>query len=169
PYGPRTRNGPGPEPWVAQMLSYPGASARRARSTPPARSRPGFRKAASRSVATSIPDPGLGEGDPGAPRRDAERDHVRASSRAGRQSQESFDVRPAVEPLALDALPVAPQDTAAHVGVERRRLDAEQAGGLLDRQVFLAVHGDHGAYASDASRPGRSRPGSTGPVNLNQV
>src|SRR5947207_5206045 len=127
---------------------------------PVARSRPGLMNAARRRVATSVADPGLGERD-GAARHGAERNHVRAAGRAGREPEEALDLGAAIEPLALDPLAVAPEHAAAHVGVERRWLDAEHARRLLDRQVLLAVHADHGisrVSGSDASRHGRSRP-----------
>src|SRR5215510_5735789 len=126
----------------------------------------------------SVADPGLGQRDSRLPPRGPEWDDVRRAGGAGRQPEEAFHLYSAIEPLALDALTIASQDTAAHVGVKRRRLHAEQARGLLDRQVLLAVHADHKPQArlgrqgpspatacsthivspSEASRPGRSRP-----------
>src|SRR5215510_14854862 len=117
----------------------------------------------------SVADPGLGQRDSRLPPRGPEWDDVRRAGGAGREPEEAFHLYPAVEPLALDALTVASQDTAAHVGVQRRRLHAEQARCVLDRQVLLAVHADHGVSPSEASRPGRSRPDSGWRININKV
>ena len=66
---------------------------------------------------------------------------------------------PPVQALPLDALAVALEDPAAHVGVERLALHAQERGRLLDRQVLLAVQVTIRPRLSEARRPpARARP-----------
>src|SRR5438876_1178128 len=100
-----------------------------------------------------------------------QRDHVGAALAARHQAQQALYLRAAVEALALDPLAVAPQHAAAHVGVERRGLDAQQARGLPHGQVLLALDGDHPprSLAFDANRLPGAGPAMSTRVNINQV
>ena len=74
----------------------------------------------------------------------------------GSQAEQGLDLGAPIEALALDALAVALQHPAAHVGVEGLALHPEQARRLVPRQVLVAVDHDHGPHASSppALRPG---------------
>src|SRR5216683_1459346 len=100
---------------------------------PAAMSPPGERNAAVFMRARSVPDPVLGGWD------DRQLALAGVVGRARRHAGQLLDVNAAVEALPLDALPIAAEDAATHVGIERRGLHAHEARRLLDRQVLLPV------------------------------